>query len=388
MVAKPPFLHMISRSQAWVCGGDSYGKMVVFMQNRYFLGGASPEGFYSDFPAEQKNKYGFLLKGGPGTGKSTLMRTVASVFADERVSLYHCASDPRSLDAVVLEDRGVYLADATAPHEMNVSLPFVTGETVDLAKALEPQRVAEHSALIRRLSAENGQLHRECRYVLGAASAMYAISVNIGTAALHREKLSAFAARLCKRLLPKGVRRTDGGGTINYRQCNACTPQGDLLMLPEDYGIVCIKDSYGAAACLLIEQFAAMLKQGGFDCILSRDLLLRDKPAVHLLVPQCKLAIISGELQEELSAQVVSTIDLQRFYHSELLRQQRSLHRFAEKNEKQLRQRAIALLQEALSVHDALEKPYIEAQNRAVLENMTAEICDAVRSRFPREYKM
>ncbi|MBE6847095.1 MAG: hypothetical protein E7503_03045 [Ruminococcus sp.] len=358
------------------------------MQDRYFLGGASPEGFYSDFPKEQAMRYGFLLKGGPGTGKSTLMRTVASVFADERVSLYHCASDPRSLDAVVLEDRGVFLADATAPHEMSVSLPFVTGELVDLARALDPVSLAEHSEEIRSASAENGMLHRECRSVLGAVAAMRTVSMNIGEEALHKEKLSAFAARLCKRLMPKGVRRGGEMGEIRYRQCNACTPQGDLLLVPEDHGIVHIKDSYGAAACFLISRFADLLTHAGIGCVLSRDLLLRDKPAVHLLVPQCKLAMVSCVLPQEHETQVVSTIDLQRFYHNELLRRQRSLHRFAEKNEKLLRQRAITLLQEALAVHDVLEKPYIAAQNRAVLEDMTADICHAIRSRFPKEYKM
>ncbi len=358
------------------------------MQSRYFLGGASATGFTSDFSKEQEGKYGILLKGGPGTGKSTLMRTVASVFADEAVTLYHCASDPRSLDAVVLEERGVFIADATAPHEMSTPLPYVSGELVDMAKALDPLAVAAHREEIETLSAENGRLHQQCRTVLSAVSAMQAVSFDIGMNALQGEKLFGYAKRMSKRLLPRASQRKATKGDLLYRQCNALTPQGDLLFLPDDYGVVLLKDSYYAAACTLIRTFSDILTQSGVSCIASRCLTLREHQAVHLLIPECKLAILSGDISSEDIAKPLSEISLKRFYDAEVLRKHRSLHRFATKNADLLKERVIAVLEDALTVHDMLEKPYINALQHDALERITIYVCDTIRKRFPKEYKM
>lgn len=359
--------------------------MVVFMQNAYFLGGASPDGFFSDFPAAQKDKYGFLLKGGPGTGKSTLMKTVAAVFADEAVSVYHCASDPRSLDAVVLEERGVYIADATAPHEMSVKLPYVTGELVDMAAALDPMILADERDTILALAEENAAMHTQCRTVLAAAASMQSVSFGIGKTALLQEKLDAFVQRLVKRLMPKGTHgKSAAQGQIWYRQCSALTPMGNLLLLPEEYGVVLLQDDYGCAARFLIERFAERLSAAGMSCILSRCLTMNGSPAVHLLLPECKLALLNASLLEPLSQSPLMQINLHRFYEADALRKQRSLHRFAMKNGELLQKRAVSLLNDALTVHDALEKPYIAAQDRAKLEEITIAVCNGIRSRFPK----
>ena len=88
------------------------------MQQSYFLGGVTAGGFRTRFSEQiqQPGFYTYILKGGPGTGKSTLMKRVAAAFDGEPISLYHCSSDESSLDAVVLEDRGVVIVDGTAPH--------------------------------------------------------------------------------------------------------------------------------------------------------------------------------------------------------------------------------------------------------------------------------
>ena len=92
-------------------------------QIRYFLGANSPTGFYSlydqliDLETAQAV---YLLKGGPGCGKSSFMRRVArhAEAAGQPVEYISCSGDPDSLDAVVLPAQAVALVDATAPHAM------------------------------------------------------------------------------------------------------------------------------------------------------------------------------------------------------------------------------------------------------------------------------
>lgn len=88
---------------------------------RFFLGANTPQGFVSRFdqladPADGWRE--FVIKGGPGTGKSTLMKHVADFAADrcERIELIHCSSDADSLDGVILHDVKTSIADGTPPH--------------------------------------------------------------------------------------------------------------------------------------------------------------------------------------------------------------------------------------------------------------------------------
>ncbi len=48
------------------------------------------------------------------------------------IDLYHCPSDPSSLDGLVIKKLGVVLMDATAPHTMDPKLPGALDEIINL----------------------------------------------------------------------------------------------------------------------------------------------------------------------------------------------------------------------------------------------------------------
>ncbi|MDE6260183.1 MAG: hypothetical protein K2M42_04875 [Oscillospiraceae bacterium] len=87
---------------------------------QYFLGGNTPAGFYSLYhqlsdPARMRALY--IIKGGPGSGKSTLMRRVErhAQAAGLETQQVLCSGDPDSLDAVIIPELGAALVDGTAP---------------------------------------------------------------------------------------------------------------------------------------------------------------------------------------------------------------------------------------------------------------------------------
>lgn len=85
-----------------------------------FPGGNTPQGFYSyynDILPQRKAEKIFCIKGGPGTGKSTLMKEVGNHFAEqgEDVDFLWCSSDPDSLDGIVLKKRRIALLDGRRP---------------------------------------------------------------------------------------------------------------------------------------------------------------------------------------------------------------------------------------------------------------------------------
>ncbi len=87
----------------------------------YFLGANTPGGFYSLMDKlldPSKARAIYILKGGPGCGKSTLMKKLGA-WAEElghTPEYIWCSGDPDSLDGVIFPDLGVAVADGTAPH--------------------------------------------------------------------------------------------------------------------------------------------------------------------------------------------------------------------------------------------------------------------------------
>ena len=64
----------------------------------FFAGGNTGEGFssfYDQIMGPDANRL-YLLKGGPGTGKSTFMREIGHVMLEHGFELeyFHCSSDP------------------------------------------------------------------------------------------------------------------------------------------------------------------------------------------------------------------------------------------------------------------------------------------------------
>lgn len=84
-----------------------------------YPGGNTVRGFFSLYDSALQNLQRlYILKGGPGTGKSTLIRQVGLAMVDRGydIEFLHCSSDNRSLDGVIIPAVGVGIVDGTAPH--------------------------------------------------------------------------------------------------------------------------------------------------------------------------------------------------------------------------------------------------------------------------------
>ncbi len=121
-----------------------------------FPGANTPQGFYSlydhIFPVDA-NKV-FVIKGGPGVGKSTFMKKIAADLLDQGydVEFHHCSADNNSIDAIYIPAGDIAMLDGTAPHVVDPKNPGAVEEIIHLGDYWNEQtiRAAENKAGILR----------------------------------------------------------------------------------------------------------------------------------------------------------------------------------------------------------------------------------------------
>ncbi len=150
------------------------------VSDTFFGARNSHNGFISMFDdifAPQKYERLFILKGGPGTGKSTLLRGVVSsangVGIDATAVL--CSSDVSSLDGVILKHKGkrVAIIDGTAPHTQDPIYPGAIDEIVNLGEGFDNRRLESEKASVLALSGQKSKSYGEAYRALRAAKGIF-----------------------------------------------------------------------------------------------------------------------------------------------------------------------------------------------------------------------
>ncbi|HEY8449834.1 MAG TPA: ATPase, partial [Bacillota bacterium] len=85
------------------------------LAKRVFAGSNSAYGFYSFYEGLLDGDWRrvFIIKGGPGTGKSTLMRHIAEdlLASGYDIEFLHCSADNESIDGFLAPALGVVMVD-------------------------------------------------------------------------------------------------------------------------------------------------------------------------------------------------------------------------------------------------------------------------------------
>ncbi len=126
-----------------------------------YPGGNTCCGFYSFYdhivPSDAARK--IILKGGPGTGKSTFMKSIAADFGQSGYDLeYHwCSSDNDSLDGIVIGNANVCLLDGTAPHVVDPRYPGAVDQIINLGDFWDAEAIIPNKQRIIDLSQQIGR---------------------------------------------------------------------------------------------------------------------------------------------------------------------------------------------------------------------------------------
>ncbi len=233
-----------------------------------FPGANSCYGFFSFYdqivPPQVKTKV--ILKGGPGTGKSTFMKSIADDLGSQQIEAecHWCSSDNNSLDAVVGGHGQVCILDGTSPHVVDPRYPGAVDRIINLGEYWDASLLKKNRADIEKLTdliglsfqraynrlAESKLAFREWKSYLQEARDEQAVKRNI--LALAEEFLQDHRA---------------AGGRLRHLFAGAITPAGIASqaesLLESDLTVLGVKGSPGGGGKELMRYILTRIELGG-----------------------------------------------------------------------------------------------------------------------------
>ncbi|MCQ2426468.1 MAG: hypothetical protein MJ070_10025 [Lachnospiraceae bacterium] len=282
---------------------------------RCFGGANTADGFKSFFgELTGRVSYLYVIKGGPGTGKSFFMNLVKEE-AQKRglqTELIYCASDPSSLDGILLPSLGIGVFDGTAPHTLDPGLPAVDGEWIRFDSFLDEKALAPKREKLEALAARKKALYD---HVTGEAL-IYAAADREITDAVSEALDTVKAERAAERLLKRCLSGKEGG--CRTVQVSSIGMRGSVRFPTLDMSAEEIRPIFGRGADVFLSLLFRLAEAAGTETVVSYHPIVPGKPT-ELFFPDKGVLFT---LRERKNGE--NGINMDRFLIRSVLRQNRS----------------------------------------------------------------
>jgi hypothetical protein len=328
----------------------------------YYLGANTGSGFYSlydKFTAEDSIENLYIIKGGPGCGKSSFMRSIAAALKDEGMAVEYMLSpgDPESLDGIYIPSLKTAYLDGTEPHILEPMYPGIRESYVNLGIFYDSRALIPHLAEVAELMEEYNSYYRKAFHALEAAE-VYRIGM---FDKLFNETAYKAIARRSEGIIFRELKKTGrpaGKTSIRFLSALGCTGYNCLFSTA---AAVCqrlyvIDNEYGLAPCLITPIYEAASKKG-YDvtvCLSPFD----PKNIEHLLIPELSLGFVSTAKDTVISGDSYKHVRLDALADKETLRQNRRHYRSEAALHGALISKACEAMLNAKKINDRIEAIY------------------------------
>ncbi len=329
---------------------------------RYFLGGNTGAGFYSlydGFTDSEAGDFLWIIKGGPGCGKSSFMKRIArsAEGAGMTVERVLCSGDPESLDGIYIREARCAYVDGTAPHVQEAKLPGACQLYLDLGAYYHPQALSARREELNQLFQRYREEYRKAYDLLKAAG----LAGPAGTAeGAVRADVARRAASMARRWLPEGP-----GGRVRRRFLSAYTCAGPVylwetaaLLCPR----VCTLDNELGLADTFLTGILDQCRVRGLSAIACPD-PLRPEETEAVLIPEAGVGFVATTRARPYPGEVWRHLRLDAMAGADTIRAGREERRRAQHRRELLLQDAGQALASAKAWHDRLEavyNPYVD----------------------------
>lgn len=366
---------------------------------RVFPGGNTGYGFHSFYHYMIKPDATriFCIKGGPGVGKSTFMKSIGEHFQNQGYDIeYHCcSSDNGSLDGVVIPALEVALLDGTAPHVVDPKNPGAVDEIIHLGDNWDESKLRENKEAILKTNARVGRLFaiayasiREARVIIEEWESYVTESQNFGA-----------VNNLTKEILQKTFVNTseDYSATPQNRHlfASAITPQGPQTHFPSILQgiktVVSLEGVPGSGKSTLINSIYQAAQQRGLYCeVYHRP--IEPKKLDGVVIPALKSAVVNFGLPFAFSpseipgAKEVISYDLSNYLDCQIYNKYAVEVDAATARCRSAFNRGAQYISLAKAEHDVMEEYYIPAMDFEAINARRDEIIKRI-EQYAEEFK-
>lgn len=349
----------------------------------YYAGGNTAKGFQSLYESSLKglNRI-YILKGGPGTGKSSLMKSIGAIMVQKgfNIEYLHCSSDNNSIDGLIIPEIKIGIVDGTAPHIIEPKAPGAIEEYVNLGVAWDSQMLSENKREIIEITNNISE-----KFQSAYSTFAQALKIHDEWEKIYIQNMNfAEANKLTEELIQLFFENKKLTKTANetHRFLGAATPNGpvDFIQnLTEEIKIrYFIKGRPGSGKSTMLKKIGAAAIEKGFDAEIyhcgfdpnSLDMVILpelsiaifDSTAPHEYFPERE----NDEIIDMYARCITPGTDEKYATQLEEIKNRYSANM----------NKAISFLGEAKALHDVLEKYYIEAMDYNKVNEITQNLLE------------
>ena len=317
----------------------------------------------------------YILKGGPGTGKSSIMKKVLSEFESlcDDVEAIYCSSDPNSLDGLILEkdDKKVAIIDGTAPHSVDPKYPGANDTIINLGEYWDRKILKEKREFIEKINLSKSVAYRTAYKYLNIAGKITAVCDEIICSVYSKdsteiEKFKNFTGNNSLK-----TRLITSYGKGGFGRIDTFTSLADSVFY--------VVGIYGSEYVFMKSLYSA-LQAIGCDMIISPCALDGDK-LDGIFIESEKVAIIAGTPERSDGYEI---IDTSKFIDVDRLKNERTRLEFLWRERESFLWSSADEFKKASDEHFSLEKIYTDAMNFDKLNDKYTELNNTIKKElFP-----
>ncbi len=345
----------------------------------FFPGGNTSDGFFSYYnyitPKNKLEKI-YTIKGGPGVGKSTFMKDIASYFESlgEQIEYYHCSSDPDSLDGILLKQKKILFTDGTAPHIIDPVYPGVLYEMINLADFFDSKILIKSKNEIIKLTDEISDIFKSSYIYLKALK-----NIKFSLEAQYEKAVKKNDFTTFSNILIKKIIKNRRGRGYNEKKLfiSAISPYGLRNFIDQSINcenIFVLNTNEGDLSYKIIEAVKDALKNSDFGMQCFYCPTSPKTHTEHIIIPELDCAVItSNKYHKCFKGEILETKELYNLNSlvSEHLKYDQALY-------ESLITQCINILRKAKDAHDLLEKYYISAMDYSRLNKFKSNFISSI----------
>ncbi|MDD4169012.1 MAG: PRK06851 family protein [Desulfotomaculaceae bacterium] len=352
-----------------------------------FPGGNTSKGFYSfyDHIIDHNATRVFILKGGPGVGKSTFMRKIGVMMLEQGydVEFHYCSSDNNSLDGICIPAIGVAMIDGTAPHVVDPKNPGAVDEIINLGEFWDEDKIHAIKEAVLQSSTRVGRLFKIAYNQLAEAKVIKNELDSYLEEAANHARVNETAGKIIKSILDDAPVQHEKEPKSRHLFATAFTPEGQWhhldTILQEVRKLYLVTGKATGLTSRIVGATANVAHENGLETRVFHCPLEPDNVDL-VIIPQQGYAVMKDIPGIEFKPQDVPSIKKVKLYNLDQYLDEKVLGVYdneinsARKRLKAAISRAINYIGQAKAEHDLVESYYVPAMNFEAINTKRDEI--------------